>query len=471
MEINKIFHPEISTEKMVIDDSLKNESCNSYCPDFSDIYDDNFEFWDFLHSKKDRNETLNRDEERFQKNNFWDFLGPSSIKDQNSLLQNSSEIIDSTITTPNDSGIYFENESPLYPEKKTVSNGINLHSPELKPTSSDDEFWDFLSYNSPVVTVKELLKDLNSSKDDNESGISLFSSRCDESPFPSISECMESGRSSTFNSSPSSVSVRSKHNRGNGNEAKEFNSRQSFHGEKNYGTSEQIIESSDHANYIDVLKYLQQECIVSDKEVVSSIPSDKTCLDKNSLKINTKERCKYQRNLDAIYNELDKFNEKHSKVQERSLISSNKSQLNVSSSNQKTVYDAAAPILSSKSNFDKFKKDGNSNGSNPFKLCSQETAGVQQIINKRHTKRFKRNIPKHLVSSYFNTAGNSKLTSTISSLNAISDVNFNQPNMQTSLQNLNSTNSYHAENGIKSNSTSSKPFWHNPKITSTPQHQ
>ncbi|GBL77395.1 hypothetical protein AVEN_41807-1 [Araneus ventricosus] len=454
MEVNKISQPEISAGKMITDDSSKTESCNSYCPDFSDMYDDSYEFWDFLHSRKDRNECLSREEERHQKPIFWDFLGPSSNKDQNGL---SSEYIDSAVATSNDSGIHFENESQLSSKiktnvGKTVSNGINLQSPELKSTSSDDEFWDFLSCNSPVVTFKELLKNYNFTNDDKESSISSFVSRCDESPFPSVSEYMELEGCSTLNSSPSSVSVRTKHYLGSENGTKEFNSRQSSN-TKNCDKLKKTVESIDYTSYIDVLKYLQQECIVSDREVnLSSISNDNTCFYGNSSKINIKESEKYQGSLDRS-DDLGKINEKHGKMQELNQGSSNKSQLNVSSTSQNHVYDGTAPILSLKYNSGESRKDGNSNEVNSFKLNSQQRGRIQQLINKRPTKRFKKNIPNLSVASH-NTTVNSKPALTNSHLNAVNVVNFNQSNMQESLQNLKSINSYNTEHGIKSITTS-----------------
>ncbi|CAL1287063.1 unnamed protein product [Larinioides sclopetarius] len=451
MEINKKGQPAKSTGKMVADDSLKTESCDSYCPDFSDIYDDSYEFWDFLPSKKDRNESLSR-EEGDHKTNFWDFLGPSSDKDQNGV---SNEYVDSAVTTPNDSGVHFENECQLHSKidvVRTISNGNNLKSPELKSTASDEEFWDFLSCNSPVVTFKELLKNCDFANNDNESGIGSFVSRCEESPFPSISEYMESEGCSTHNSSPSSVSESTKHYFGSDNRIKEFNSRRNFN-TKNCDKLKESVESIDHTNYIDVLKYLQQECIVSDKEVnLTSISNDNTCLYGNPSKINSNESENCHRSLD-ISDKLDKINKKHSQMQEPSQGSTRKSQLNISSTSQKPFYDGKAPILSLKSSSGELRKDGNLNGMNTFKINSQQKGRIQQLINKRSTKRFKRNIPNISVTSH-NTAGNSKPVLNGLHLNAANVVNFNQSNMQASLQNFKSTNSNNAEHVVKNISTS-----------------
>ncbi|GFY79436.1 CXC domain-containing protein [Trichonephila inaurata madagascariensis] len=215
METKEVVHPEETLDSMIPEETSKSQKYDTYCPDFSDIRDDSYGFWDFLSNKRDVSKNIKEksDEDNQHKNKFWDFLGPSvDEKFQNIAELKDYKKTDTIVSSPEDSGIYLneiieDQRTQIYPEIRNISNPIAgfaencSNMPELKSSGSDDEFWDFLHCNSPVLNFQEVIQNYVSADKDTKNS-SRFEAG-EESPFISDSDYVESGRCSTISSTPS----------------------------------------------------------------------------------------------------------------------------------------------------------------------------------------------------------------------------------------------------------------------------
>ncbi|GIY69280.1 SCAN box domain-containing protein [Caerostris darwini] len=275
MENKEIIDSADSCNSMLIEDVLKSQNNDLYCPDLSDMRDDNYEFWDFLNSKKDASPKVEENTEGILQNKFWDFLGPSVNEVKNAALFKNCKQTEFAVASNNDPSIYekikskenaFPNHSNMAARK--TKNCSKSHSSETKPSSSDDEFWDFLSCHSPVITFEEAFRNYNPvlpNKDGENS--SLFPTN-EESSFVSSSEFFESG---IFSSSSQSCVTSENYPqtiqkcRRNNFEMKE-NTRKNFSLENNSELNERISVPY-FTNYNDARNFTKQDCHIDEKDV------------------------------------------------------------------------------------------------------------------------------------------------------------------------------------------------------------
>ncbi|GIY67733.1 SCAN box domain-containing protein, partial [Caerostris extrusa] len=242
MENIEIIDSADSCNSMVIEDVMKSQNNDLYCPDLSDMRDDNYEFWDFLNSKKDTSPKVEENAEDILQNKFWDFLGPSVNEVKNAALFKNCKQTEFTVASNNDT--------------------------KTKPSSSDDEFWDFLSCHSPVITFEEAFRNYNPTLPDKDGENSSLFPTNEESSFVSSSEFFESG---IFSSSSQSCVTSENYPqtiqkcRRNNFEMK-GNTRQNFSLENNSELNERISVPC-FTNDNDARNFTEQDCHIDEKDV------------------------------------------------------------------------------------------------------------------------------------------------------------------------------------------------------------
>ncbi|GFQ94608.1 CXC domain-containing protein [Trichonephila clavata] len=285
METKEDVHPEGTVDSVLLEETCKLQKYDTYCPDFSDMRDDSDGFWDFLSNKKDVSKNIKEksDEDNQHKNKFWDFLGPSvDEKFQNIAELKDYKKTDSVISSPVDSGIYVNEiiEDPktqIYPEIRSISNpivGITENCSnmlELKSSGSDDEFWDFLNCNSPVLNVQEVIQNYVSVSVEKVTDNSSHFGTVEESPFITDSDYLESGRCSTLSSTssyfPSNTNNYESFNGNCKNNTPLIDMKQSF----NIKNRNVFDSNIDFTSYDAVLNYLQDTSTIGKEAKCSSI--------------------------------------------------------------------------------------------------------------------------------------------------------------------------------------------------------
>ncbi|GFU03745.1 CXC domain-containing protein [Nephila pilipes] len=471
METEEIIHPEVILDS---EEVSKLQNYNAYCPDFSDMRDDSYGFWDFISSNKDvnknskeksdeayqhknkfwdflsnkndvnKNTKENSDENYQQKNKFWDFLGPTvDDKFQNIAKLSDYKKTDSIVSSPDDSGIYVDDvitdsKPQMYPEIGTISNSITTiaencsNIPDIKSHSLDDDFWDFLYCNPPILNFQDVIQSCSSvSVDrDTEDGSHFAASKA--SPFLSDSNCLESGRCSTMSSTSSyipsntetyeSVNSKCKSNTAlmDGRQIPSTECRNTFG------------SNFDFTSYDDVLDYLKQDISVTNKEAEwLSAENASTMRMNNELKLiygeeetqkidvenwhsafstvlaqlndlPTKENEVLQNSLNSDTNKLNAIEEKISGIRESNPVTlpSNVLSQNVDSSlplfrnaNKKLNSNNDLPCITSVFSIkpcpNVLEKQGSSAVTEPCKISVQKTEKAHHALNKKQYRRVK----------------------------------------------------------------------------------
>ncbi|GFU56715.1 SCAN box domain-containing protein [Trichonephila clavipes] len=487
METKEVVHPEESLDSMIPEETSKSQKYDTYCPDFSDIRDDSYGFWDFLSNKRDVSKNIKEksDEDNQHKNKFWDFLGPSvDEKFQNIAELKDYKNTDSIVSSPEDSGIHVnEIEDPrtqIYPEIRNISNPIAgfaencSNMPELKSSGSDDEFWDFLHCNSPVLNFQEVIQNYVSVDKDTKNS-SCFEAG-EESPFISDSDYVESGIcstiSSTFSYFPSNSNTYASFNGNCENNTPLMDIKQS----SNIKSRNVFDSNIDFSSYDAVLNYLQQDTNTINKEVECSNTKNTgiKMLNKEHKSICGGKRPEqiddetWHSSFSAILAQLNeipiteseepqnllhstanKLNTVEEKTHGRGDLPSNTFPLNIESSvplfrnvNQKSNSNDGLPCITSVFSINPCSAILEKKRPiviDPSKANVQKPEKIHHALNKKHYRRVRSNFSKRLnqnESLHVNKSNNSVNTNSNSNTTTLGFSNPEIPRMQNQLPNL-----------------------------------